>query len=205
MTWDIKAGCMGKRKSQLKDQPKFDSIFQNKMVLLLHVAAKDAASFLLSFFPDIPLDAETYLEQRGRMQDALWPTVPLLPGALKLVHHLKKHNIPIAVATSSSRRNFDLKRAHLQSLFDCFEGKVICGDHKNMKGKPAPDIFLTTAREMLNRDVGYPDVSETDTHIHERRKGLVFEDALPGVQAGKRAGMSGMSPILQQLFHAEHL
>jgi len=166
MTWDIKAGCMGK-------------------------PANDAANFLLSFFPDIPLDVNTYLEQRGRMQDTLWPTVPLLPGALKLVHHLKKHNIPIAVATSSSRRNYDMKTAHLQSLFGCFEGKVICGDHKsNMKGKPAPDIFLTTAREMLNRDVGYPEVSETNIHIHERGKGLVFEDALPGVQAGKRAGMS---------------
>jgi len=125
------------------------------------------------------------------MQDALWPTVTLLPGALKLVHHLKKHNVPIAVATSSSRRNYDLKTAHLQPLFECFEGKVVCGDHKyNMKGKPAPDIFLTTAREMLNRDVGLPDVSETDIHFHERGKGLVFEDALPGVQAGKRAGMS---------------
>ena len=157
------------------------------------IAAKDAASFLLSFFPDIPLDLDSYLEQRGRMQDALWPTVTPLPGAHKLVHHLKKHNIPIAVATSSSSRSYDIKTAHLQSLFDCFEGKVICGDHKyNMKGKPAPDIFITTAREMLNRDVGHPEVSETDIQIQERGKGLVFEDALPGVQAGKRAGMSGM-------------
>ena len=135
------------------------------------------------------------------MQDALWPTVTLLPGAHKLVHHLKKHNIPIAVATSSSRKNYDLKTAHLQSLFDCFEGKVVCGDHKyDMKGKPAPDIFITTAREMLNRDVGHPEVTETDIHIQERGKGLVFEDALPGVQAGKRAGMSGMFPLLYQLF-----
>ena len=31
MTWDIKAGCMGKRKLYPKNQPKFDSIFQNKM------------------------------------------------------------------------------------------------------------------------------------------------------------------------------
>ena len=65
-----------------------------------------------------------------------------------------------------------------------------------MKGKPAPDIFLTTAREMLNRDVGLPEISEMDIHIRERGKGLVFEDALPGVQAGKRAGMSGMSSLL---------
>ena len=140
------------------------------------------------------------------MQDALWPTVALLPGALKLVHHLKKHNIPIAVATSSSRKNYDIKTAHLQSLFECFEGKVVCGDHKyNMNGKPAPDIFITTAREMLSRDVGHPEVSETDIHIRERGKGLVFEDALPGVQAGERAGMSGMSLLLEQLFYVLNL
>ena len=141
------------------------------------------------------------------MQDALWPTVKLLPGAHKLIHHLKKHNIPIAVATSSSRRNYDIKTAHLQSLFDYFEGKVVCGDHNyNMKGKPAPDIFLTTAREMLNRDVGHPEVSETDAHVHERRKGLVFEDALPGVQAGKRAGMSGtVSAALTTFSHVNPL
>ena len=160
--------------------------------------ANDSISFILSFFPDVPLDLDTYLERSGRMQDALWPTVTLLPGVHKLVHHLKKHNIPIAVATSTSRRNYDRKTAHLQSLFECFEGKVICGDdHKyNMKGKPAPDIFITAAREMLDRNVGYPEVSETDIHIRERGKGLVFEDSLLGVQAGKRAGMSGMFPLL---------
>ena len=47
---------------------------------------------------------------------------------------------------------------------------------------------------MLNRDVGHPEVSVTDIHIRERGKGLVFEDSLSGVQAGKRAGMSGKSP-----------
>jgi len=130
------------------------------------------------------------------MQDALWLTVPLLPGAQKLVHHLKKHNIPIAVATSSSRKSCDMKTGHLKSVFECFEGKVVCADdvRYNMRGKPAPDIFITAAREMLNRDVGYPEVPQTDKHIDERSKGLVFEDSLLGMQGGKRAGMSGMSP-----------
>jgi len=166
MTWDIKAGCMGK-------------------------PAREASIYLLSFFPDISLDLDTYQAERARIQDALWPTVPLLPGVHKLVHHLKKHNIPIAVATSSSRRNYDLKTGHLQSVFECFEGKVVCADDDryNMRGKPAPDIFITAAREMLNRDVGYPEVPQTDKHIDQRSKGLVFEDSLPGMQAGKRAGM----------------
>jgi len=103
----------------------------------------------------------------------------------------------MAIATSSRRRNYDLKTAHLQSVFGCFEGKVVCWDgHEfKMRGKPAPDIFITAAREMLNRDVGHPEVSQTNIQIGECRKGLVFEDSFPGMQAGKRAGMSGMSPL----------
>jgi pseudouridine 5'-phosphatase len=150
--------------------------------------------YLLSCFPDISIDLDAFLVERCQIQDTLFPTVELMPGVHKLVHHLKKHNIPIAVATSSRRRDYNLITAHLQSLFECFEGKVVCGDdfRYHMKGKPAPDIFITAAREMLNRDVGHPQALETDIHIEERRKGLVFEDSLLGMQGGKRAGMSGM-------------
>ncbi|KAJ7760980.1 HAD-like domain-containing protein [Mycena metata] len=168
MTWEMKAGCMGKPE-------------------------REAAIHLLSFFPDISLSVQSYLEQRNALQDTLWPTVPLLPGVKKLIFHLKAHNVPMAVATSSRRRNFDLKTGHLGELFDCFEGKVVCGDDQQgaIRGKPEPDIFLVAAREVLGRDVGPADAaSVTDAHLAERRKGLVFEDALPGMQAGKRAGMS---------------
>ncbi|KIK09805.1 hypothetical protein K443DRAFT_671129 [Laccaria amethystina LaAM-08-1] len=166
MTWEMKAGCMGKPE-------------------------KEAALHLLSFFPDIPLDMATYLSERNTLQDKLWPAVPLLPGVRKLVLHLKKHNIPIAIATGSRRRNFEMKTQHLQDVFGCFGNKIICGDdsHK-IKGKPAPDIFLVAAKELLGRDVGVPDVQPTSEQQEVRRRGLVFEDGLPGMQAAKRAGMS---------------
>ena len=193
MIWDIKAGCMGKRRLQLGNLPNLN-LFYRKNVL----AEKEGAIYLLSFFPDIQLDVNTFLVERNRVQDTLWPTVTLLPGVHKLVHHLKTHNVPMAIATSSRCRNYHLKTAHLQSVLECFEGKVVCGDDHQykMRGKPAPDIFIATAWEMLNRDVGYPKVSRTDKQIDECRKGLVFEDALPGLQAGKRAGMSGMTLLL---------
>ncbi|KAF8631931.1 hypothetical protein AX15_002184 [Amanita polypyramis BW_CC] len=167
MTWHIKAGCMGKPE----------------------VAA---AEHLLSFFPDISLTVESYLAQRNELLDKMWPTVPVLPGIRKLVHHLKAHYIPIAVATSSQRRKYELKTRHLGDLFDCFEDKVVCGDDRQntMRGKPNPDIFLTAAREVLQRDVGYPEQECTVDQLNKRARGLVFEDSLPGVQAGKRAGMS---------------
>ncbi|KAJ7143424.1 HAD-like domain-containing protein [Mycena crocata] len=168
MTWDIKAGCMGKPE-------------------------KEAVTYLLSCFPDISLTAPSYLEQRTALQDKLWPTVPLLPGARELILHLKAHNIPMAVATSSVRRNFELKTAHHGEIFDCFEDRVVCGDDKewNMRGKPEPDIFLVAAREILKRDVGPADTASVDaSQVTERGRGLVFEDSLYGMQAGKRAGMS---------------
>ncbi|KAK0455568.1 HAD-like domain-containing protein [Desarmillaria tabescens] len=167
MTWDIKAGCMGKPE-------------------------RAAAEHLLSHFPGISLTLESYLTQRNTLQDAMWPTVPLLPGVRKLVLHLKKHKIPMAVATGSRRRNYELKTGHLQEIFRCFDGRVVCADDERwvMKGKPEPDIFLVAAREMLHRNVGEARSEISETHEAERRKGLVFEDGLPGMQAGKRAGMN---------------
>jgi len=145
----------------------------------------------MSYFPEISLTVDSYLTQRNVGQDALWPSVQLLPGIRRLVLHLRKHNIPIAVATSSKRRNYNLKTGHLAEVFECFEGNVVCGDDHpgKMRGKPEPDIFLMAAREKLGRKVG--DCTEcSEEEKKERRKGLVFEDAIPGMQAGKRAGMS---------------
>lgn len=124
----------------------------------------------------------------------MWPTVPLLPGVRKLVLHLRAHDVPIAIATSSRRRNFNLKTGHLREVFDCFQGRVVCGDDikYQMKGKPSPDIFLVAARELLSRDVGNCEEPSGEQEKEERAKGLVLEDGLPGVQAGKRAGMSGL-------------
>ena len=181
------------------------------------LAELDAALHLLSFFPDISLTVEEYLRRRDEAQDKAWPTVPLLPGIEKLVCYLKKYDIPIAVATGSRKRNYVLKTSgeRVRSVFQHFdlEKNVVTGDPlpedpdvpgrvanggrgiRKGRGKPNPDIFLVAAKECLERNVG--DVS-TDVSVDlaeewvaERRKGLVFEDAIPGVIAGKRAGMNG--------------
>jgi pseudouridine 5'-phosphatase len=90
-------------------------------------AERDAAVHLLSFFPDLPQDLtiDAYLTERRAGQDALWPTVKPLPGVVKLVQHLHRHGIPIAVATGSQRRNYEQKSSHLMDdLFGFFAGKV---------------------------------------------------------------------------------
>jgi len=86
-----------------------------------------------------------------------------------------------------------MKTGHLPELFDCFEGKIVCSDDGKLpqgRGKPCPDIFLVAATDLLKRPVGKGEQEDASVEEKlERAKGLVFEDAIPGVQAGKRAGM----------------
>jgi pseudouridine-5'-monophosphatase len=81
--WNLKAQLMGKREM-------------------------DAAEFLVKSV-DLPISAQEYLDERNKMHASLFPLCRPLPGVLKLVRHLKKHNIPIAVCTSSHFAGYKLK------------------------------------------------------------------------------------------------
>jgi len=156
---------------------------------------RPSTEYLLSFFPGIPITVDQFIAERRALQDIAWPTAKPLPGVVRLVTHLVRHNIPIAIATGSLRRNYDRKTGHLQGLFGLFRGNVACGDDEELrgKGKPMPDVFLVAAKK-IERDVGEGDVSDLDEAYdmqrQERARGLVFEDATSGVIAAVRAGMN---------------
>eukprot|EP01137_Pigoraptor_chileana_P010132 Opistho-2@59284 len=124
----------------------------------------------------IPLSAEDFIKEREEQLDIMFPQCNILPGVERLVNHLKKHGIPICVATGSHRRHFDLKTQHHQHLFRLFDFIVTGDDPEIKRGKPHPDLFLVAK----SRFAAQPS---------DGSNCLVFEDAPNGVEAAHNAGM----------------
>lgn len=96
--------------------------------------------------------------------------VPLKRGVKAFLDLCKSRGIKLGIATSNSRELTEtiIKTHSLQEYFDC----IMTGcDVK--KGKPAPDVYLAVADKLQVRP----------------ERCLVFEDILPGIMAGKNAGM----------------
>lgn len=93
-----------------------------------------------------------------------------LPGVRNLISLIEAHDIPMAVASSSSP---EVIKAVLTKL-DLFRHMAITYSAKHEEfGKPHPGVFLTTAKKL--------GVAAANC--------IVFEDALSGIRAAKAAGM----------------
>lgn len=137
---------------------------------------REAAAAAIVKALDLPITAEEYVEISTEKINQLMGNCKMMPGAERLVKHLKQNNIPIAVATSSGADSVEVKTKHHQEVFDLFHHKVMGSSDAEVKeGKPAPDIFLVAASR-------FPDQPKPE-------QCLVFEDAPNGVTAGVSAGM----------------
>lgn len=141
-----------------------------------HMIGRDsfeAATYLVKAL-DLPFTPEFYLEERNSLLDERFAFAKPKPGARELIEKLAEMNVPIAVATSSNERHFNIKTSQHQDWFSLFDA-IVTSDHENVKrAKPAPDIFLTAAAQL-------------DTAPENC---LVFEDAPSGVAAANTANMS---------------
>lgn len=95
----------------------------------------------------------------------------VMHGGDVFIKKLYEADLPLAIATGghTKERVEDILRAlHLYKYFSL----IISSDEVH-KGKPFPDVYLYTAKKLQKK----PD------------KCLVLEDSVPGVKAGKDAGM----------------
>lgn len=94
----------------------------------------------------------------------------LQPGVKEMISFLKEHNLPLAIASSTVSRLIEaiLNYFGLHSFFD-----VICSAESEQFGKPHPDIYINTAKQLNIR----PD------------KCVAIEDSLNGMIAAKAARM----------------
>lgn len=120
---------------------------------------------------NVDVNLETFLPDYVREELAEFKKNPVtIPGVRKFLDELKSHDVPVAVATSTTlaRAKDTLEASGLLPYFS-----VIVTASDVSKPKPNPDIFLAAA-ERLNMD-------PADC--------VVVEDAVFGIQAGINAGM----------------
>jgi beta-phosphoglucomutase family hydrolase len=109
-------------------------------------------------------------EKEATFRRIIGKDIKPLPGALELLGQLHDRGIKMAIASSTVIENIHLIVGSL-GIENYFEA-IITG-HDVTKGKPSPQVFLKAAQKL--------GVNPANS--------IVFEDAVAGVKAAKRAGM----------------
>ena len=137
---------------------------------VLGVSYRRAVEFYRNAF-HVSVPVEELMRRRGEIAiDFFANRVGLFPSAKATLHQLRKMKLHLALATSSVSASAGpfLERTGIKTFFDV----IVTGDQIE-RGKPSPDIYLQTAKELGMAPEGC----------------LVIEDALAGVAAAKAASM----------------
>lgn len=133
---------------------------------------------------NIPEDTDTMMNTWNDMAFEYYRTkVDFKPGAREFLAELKKRGIKTGMATSNSMELVNVVLDHLNA-HEYFDEIHTSSEVKY--GKPFPDIYLLVAEKL-----GVP-----------RERCLVFEDILPGIWAGRAAGMKVCS-VYDRYAHQE--
>ena len=132
----------------------------------------------------IKLTPEEFIKKRDELLIEPFRNSKFKSGAKETTHKCKYDlGLKVAIATSSSKFNFENKTNHLKDWLNEDIDLVITIDDKRIKkGKPAPDIYILAAKEL-----GL-----------EPYECIVFEDALNGVKAAISAGVGIVFAIMEK-------
>lgn len=134
------------------------------------LSVNDVARYFVTHF-DIPENEKEMINSWNNMAyDKYINEVFVKKGGMELLDYCKNNNIKIGICSSNTRHLID-SVLKARTIYDRFS--VIISGEDVEKGKPSPEVYLK-ASDYLN----------IDPH-----KCLVFEDLVPGIKAGKNAGM----------------
>lgn len=94
--------------------------------------------------------------------------IPVYESTIGLIRQLNSKKVPVGVISSSKNCAYILKKIKIFDLLD-----TVVDGTRELRGKPDPEIFLTASDELRSSPSGC----------------AVFEDAVLGVMAAKKAGM----------------
>ncbi len=112
--------------------------------------------------------------------------VKLIPGALALLVALRRAGFRTAIVSASRNCATVLSRAGLTDLFDASVDGVVAAE-LGLPGKPDPAVYLEAAGRLRTPP----------------ERSVVLEDALAGVEAGRRGGF-GLVVGVDRTDHAGH-
>ena len=123
---------------------------------------------------EVKLTPEEFLEKRNAITPEYFKKCPFIEGAKEITDKFKKElKLKTALATSSSKINFDYKTFNKKEWIKEDFDAIVLGDDKRIKnGKPAPDIFILAAKEIGLKP----------------NECIIFEDSIGGMKAAISSG-----------------